>query len=623
MCRSKRVKNESTEVKRLSSLVLVTGLIFSWSQSAFSSEPPHLQLAPIQLISRVGGNIGYSFQGTRVGSFSASQQSLGGNVNLTVAARSYLWQPWFSRVSGVLGVGMSAAINQSSNSPTTQTTGTSLTGETSLNMLPYTRFPFTARIYRNETLTNGFLIGSNSNYINSGFDIIQNYRSLDGRLDSTTSYGRSTNRQGSATPNNITEQVNIYLTAQPLYSPQTFNVVGALSNIYRPLRGERNIMDTLVANHRFQPNSSASVSSILNLIKSTNIITPAFGRQQKYDYKAQQFSSFASWRPEGNPLTLTSSARLFRSNSRNNGLLASEFNDTNLNLGANYAWSNLLRLYGSVNINDNSGVQTISTAAALTAQKGFGERSSTTLGGFRYTRYVGASLGNQTTTTNSQNQSTTTSVQQLGLNAGHSLSKNTTLGNGRLGTDLSQGLSTTISSRGSPSTRLNHNGSLTWSRSAGKETSMVSLRAADSRALSNPQNFFQLINLQASRNERLALNQSLLGNLTVQASRSGSKGVSTPFIGSSSADLTYHHERLFKVKNLIFYSTLKIQNKDIVLSKSAASQQDSTTQDHGNVSWENNLDYFIGRLKLNLNTRVLATNNIIQSSLFFSISRSF
>ena len=112
---------------------------------------------------------------------------------------------------------------------------------------------------------------------------------------------------------------------------------------------------------------------------------------------------------------------------------------------------------------------------------------------------------------------------------------------------------------------------------------MVSLRAADSRALSNPQNFFQLINLQASRTERLALNQSLVGNLTMQASRSGSKGVSTPFIGSSSADLTYSHERLFKVKNLSFYSTLKIQSKDIVLSKNAASQQDSTTQDRGTM----------------------------------------
>ncbi len=623
MLRSKQIKNGSTEVNRLSSVVLVTGLIFGWSQSAFSSEPPHLQLAPIQFISGVGGNIGYIFQSTRVGSYSASQQSLGGNVNLSVAARSYLWQPWFSRVSAALGVSMSAAIAQSSNSPSTQSGGTALTGEASLNMLPYTRFPFSARIYRNETQANGFLSGINSNYINSGFDISQNYRSLDGRFDSITSYGRSTNRQGSATPENISDQLNIYLTAQPLYSTQTFNVVGVLSNVYRPLREERNLMDTLVANHRYQPNSIASVSSVLNLIKSTNIITPALGPQQKYDYKAQQFSSFASWRPEGNPLTLTSSARLFRSNSRNNGILASEFNDTNLNLGANYAWSNLLRMYGSVNINDNSGVQTISTAAALTAQKGFGERNSTTLGGFRYTRYVGASLGNQTTTTNSQNQSATTSVQQLGVNAGHGLSKSTTLGNGRFGTDLNQGLSTTVSTRGSPSTHLNHNGSLTWSRSEGKETSMVSLRAADSRTLSNPQNFFQLINLQASRNERLALNQSLVGNLTMQASRSGSKGVSTPFIGSSSADLTYRHERLFTVKNLSFYSTLKIQSKDIVLSKNATNQQDSTTQDHANVSWENNLDYFIGRLKLNLNARIMEANNTIQSSLFFSMNRSF
>jgi hypothetical protein len=280
-------------------------------------------------------------------------------------------------------------------------------------------------------------------------------------------------------------------------------------------------------------------------------------------------------------------------------------------------------MYGSVNVNDNKGIQTVSTNAGLSAQKGFGERESTNVGGFRYTRYVGASLGNQTTTTSNSNQTTTSSVQQLGLSVGHDLSKSTTLGSGRLTTDLNQGLSTTVSTRGSPFTHLNTAGSLVWNEAEGNETTMVSLRAADSRTLSAPQNFFQLINLQASRNERLARNQSLVGNLTLQASRSGASGVSTPFIARPSADLTYRHQRLFEVKNLVFESTLRILGADIVLSRSSANQQDFTTQNQASVSWDNNLDYFIGRLKMRLYTRIAEVNKVTQSLLLFTMNRSF
>ena len=602
--------------------MLVSGLIFGWSQSAFSDEP-HLQLAPIQFISTVGGNIGYYYQVYAVGSKRTTQQSLGGDVNYNVAARSYLWQPWFSRVTGSVGIGLSSAIASSSESPNTRTDSTVLTGEAILNILPYSRFPFEAKAYRINSQAGGFLSGINSSYIKSGVGISQNYRSLDGRLNGLAGYGHTTGRRGGFPVEEITDQLNLFLTTQPLSSHNTFTVVGAMNNINHPLRRDTFSTDTLVANHQYQPDSVVAVSNMLNLIKASYTFTPILGAQNKSDFHSQQFSSFASWRPEGSPLTLTSSARLINSTSQRTGSADSQFNDTNLNLGANYAWSRLLRMYGSVTINDNSGIQTISTAAGLSAQKGFGELESIKLGGFRYDRYFGASLGNQTTTISNKNQTTTTSVQQLGGNIGHGLSKTTTLDNGHFTINLTQALSTILSTAGSPSTHFDNNGALIWSRTEGRETSMVSLRAADSRTLSQPQNFFQYINLQASRNERLARNQSLIGNLTFQVSRSGAKGVSTPFAASSSGDLTYRHERLFQVKNLSFESALRVQGREIELSKNTAAQQDLGSQSHTSVSWDNNLDYFIGRLKIRLLTRILAVNNVTQSSLIFSMNRSF
>lgn len=199
-------------------------------------------------------------------------------------------------------------------------------------------------------------------------------------------------------------------------------------------------------------------------------------------------------------MTLTGSARLLKSNSNSsssNVVTATQFDDTNLNLGANYAWSRLLRMYGSVNVNDNSGIQTISTNAALAAQKALGERETIMLGGFRYTQSIGASLSNQTITTSGPNQTTTSSVQQLGGNLGHDLIKITKIGNGNLTTDLNQGLSTILSTRGSPYTHLNSAGSLSWNNSEGRGTTTMRLNATDSRDLSGTQRFSQLINLQS------------------------------------------------------------------------------------------------------------------------------
>lgn len=623
MLRSKRDKNRATEVSRLSNWVLVTGLVFGWSQPAFSDERSHLQLAPIIFSTNVGGNIGYFFQSYSEGSKTSRQQTLGGDINLSVGARSYLWQPWFSRLSGSLGADISSALTHSSNSPNTKTVGTVLTGESNLNILPYTRFPFAARAYRINTQADGFLSGINSNYIKSGLDISQDYRSLDGRLNSSARYNHATSRRGNSTPEAISNQLNFYFITHPLDSNNTFNVVGGMTKVEHPLQRDTYLTDSLVTTHLYQPNAVVSVSNLLSLVKANYTLTPIGGTRQQNDYNSQQFSSFSSWRPEGSPLTLTGSARLLKVNSLNNGNSTSQISDTNLNLGANYAWSRFLRMYGSVNVSDNSGIQTISTAAGLSAQKGLGQQESINVGGYRYSRYFGASLGNQTTTTTNKNQTITNSVQQLGGSVGHDLSKSTSLGSGFLTRDFNQGLSTLISTKGSPSTHFNNNGSLIWNSNGEKVSSIVSLRASDSRTLSNPQNFFQLINFQASRNERLVRNQSLLGNLTIQASRSGASGQTTPFTASSSADLTYRNERLFKVKNLSFESALRIQGREIELTKNMASQQDLATQSHTSISWDNNLDYFIGRLKIRLVTRILAVNNVTTTNVMFSMLRSF
>lgn len=618
MFRLKRDKSGTTGACRISSVVIGAWLIFSWSCPAFPDESPHLKLAPIEYKTKVGGNIGYTFQRNTSGDFRTTQQMLDVGVTAGITARSYFWKPWLSRIFANLIVGTSTNTTSSNAASTTRSGNTTITGDTILQVLPHSRFPFNAHAYRSNNQTNGFLSNINSDYINTGYDLSQAYRSKDGRLDSMLSFNHGTNGRVNFGPEDVSNQLHLSLLAEPNHSFQTFRVAGDMSKTDHPYKGDKSLSNTFVVDHSYQPNSELSVASFINLVKTG--VSVATQPPQQQDFNSQQLSSISSWRPEGSPLTMTASARIFRTNSSSNGVTSPTNNDTNLNLGANYAWSPLLRMYGSLNVNDNNGTQNITTNANLSAQRGFGDKNVSDIGGFRYSRSVGASMANTTTTTTAANQvTTTTSVQSLAGNIGHDLSKVTKAGSGLFKMDINQGLSTGLSTAASPRTHLNTGGSLSLSHPDSKGFSMIRLSAIDSRDLSNPQKYFQMINVQATHNENVGRDQSLTGNLTLQGSRSGDKNRKAPFTAAPSADITYLNLRLFRKKNLSFNSTLSAQGSTITSSHDPV----YFTPTQPSVSWDNNLDYFIGRLQMQLRTHIAEIGNTSQSSILFKINRTF
>lgn len=624
MHRPKRDKNGKTGAGRISSVIVGVWLIFGWSRPAFPDEKPHLKLAPIEFMTHANGEIGYTYQRNTIDTIKTTQQLLDLGVYVGVQARSYLWQPWLARVIGSVGVSSSANTTRNTSNnvsePATKSENSILTGDATILVLQYSRFPFKAHGYREDNQTSGFLSDINSDFLNKGYDLTQIYRSRDRRTDGLLSYIHNASGRISFGTENVRNQLNLTFNSEPLYTPQTFRVVSAITSSEKPLIGDHSLTDTVVANHLYRPTPDLSVGSLVNLIKTNDTTAPtvATGQYQR-DFNSQQLSSIASWRPEGSPVTLITSARLLKINSIINGVSDPHVSDTNLNIGANYAWSRLLRMYGSVNVNDNNGIQIVTTNATLAAQKGFGVKDVGTLGGFRYTQSLGGSISTQTASTNSANQSTSTSLQRIGGNAGHDLSKATDLGGGRFIMNMNQVLSTVLSSNGSPYTHLTTGGSLSWNQTENKGSTTLRLSAADSRDLSSPQNYFQLISLQASRNEHLARNQSLIGNLTIDGSRSGGNDVeATPFAATPNADLNYHHQRLLGVKNMDFTSTLRIQGNNMM-----SSQNLTATQDQSSVSWDNTLNYFIGRLKMRFYTHMAKVDNIPQSSILFTVTRSF
>jgi hypothetical protein len=626
MLRPKRVKYGTVGAGRISSVLLVGWLIIGWSRPAFSDEGRHLKLAPIRIGYNAGGSIGYSYQSNSYGTSRTAAQTLDANVRYDARARSYFWQPWFAQVSVGLGVDFSTSASNSSAS-NYKAANTHLSNEAALDLLKFSRFPFRAHVANNISHASGTSSGVNSDYKTSGFDLTQQYKELHGAFNADAHFARYKGGRADLGTEQINNSLDISLTAKP-FKHQSLNMSGGFRDFNHPLKNDSRFADTLYGYHVYQPNSTFSIGSLVNLNKSGYTLNPGNITLAQSDYNSQQLSSYASWRPTRSALTVTSSVRLLRSELRQSINSSPLRNDSsNFNLGANYAWSRLLRTYGSVNVNDSNGIQTVYTNAALSASKVFGGRDKIILGGFNYSRYAGASVSNSTVTrsvpqTTGPNQTTTTSVQNLGGNIGHSLGKSTILGSGRLTINLYQRLSDVLSTKHTPSSHLNSGGTMSWRRSEGKESTILSLRATDSRLLTGRQNFGQIINLQASRDVRLLRHQSLNGNLTIQSSRSGFNGESTPFTTSPSANLAYTNDRLFSTRNLNFNSNLNITGSEIVLSQTS-NPLNLSTASTARIAWRNELNYRIGRLEMKLHSLISEINGGSQSSLFFSMRRSF
>jgi hypothetical protein len=288
---------------------------------------------------------------------------------------------------------------------------------------------------------------------------------------------------------------------------------------------------------------------------------------------------------------------------------------TNFNLGANYLFSPLIRLFGSVNVYDRNGIQTVSSNMSLAAAKQF--RAATNIGGYLYSGTIGGNLASNSLTNQSGLRDLSTRSVTLGLFLSHDLEKSSGFGSGQLLKKLYQTIGTSVNSSGTPISRLSTGGQVTWSGTEGKGSTRLGIGASDSRTLNGNSNPFQMINFQGNRGEAISRNESLDGNLTVQATRSRNYDYGNIVTITPSSQINYRNLRTFKVLHLTFDSILRIADTNI------APTQLPTNPNTATRSWENNFTYSIGRTNLGLNTRVSKYGNTIYSSIFFRLMRQF
>ena len=575
-----------------------------------------LQFPPI----RTWGNIGYDLRSESFGEIKYLSQSIVTKVN--ASTKSYIWQPWFAQVSGGLGLSStrsSTGTSSGSNTTDNKVTSNFITGNAALNLLPYSRFPFEAHFDRSDNRLDTGLSAIDSSYRTTRYGLTQRYRTLTGDTQYMASYDRN---MWESAVFGTDQQDLLRLEMTKRLARQTLQINGDITGNDRQQTHESTLIGTLVARHSYVPDPALSVESLGNLSRTSYRLA-----QGESDLRYLQLSSSAFWRPADKPLTVTGSARLFGMNS-SSGASSSALRSASANLGAFYELSKNIRLSSSanVNINDSNGIQTVASnqSAGITYQP-----DSFDLATFRYTGFGSATVTNRIDPINSG--------QHLALQLGHSVNRSMGLGVGSLGLNLNQSASSDFDSSIPAIVRLSHSGSLTWSHAEGQNNTFLRLSASDSRAVSGTNDFFQLLNLQASRNEGLTRNASWAGNLTIQAVRQKTGIMPNAYYNApiatlttpdtpvtttttSSANLSYRHQRAFGVPRLRFVSELRIYG-DMPLPVLAGPRQQESR------SWENRLDYSIGRLQLRLSARVSevssSNTNTKQSLLMFSLNRPF
>lgn len=555
-----------------------------------------LRLAPIEFV--LGGSIGYDVQRQTIGADKYMTQSL--NTNVNAGANTFIWQPWFARVSGTLGLSLNTTDMETSQT-TSKTSNNIVTGKAIFSLLPSSRFPFEARFDRSDSRQNSSAGVASSAYQSTRYGLTQRYRPLSGDAHYMVSYDHDI-WEGASLDENKQDTLRVETTQQ--FTNQTLRINGDSTRNERTLTNQSTLVNNLVSQHSYRPDTNFSVESLANLVKANYRLT-----QGGNDLDYMQLSSSAYWRSTEKPLNVNGGVRLSGQSSRNTAATGttSQVRSANANVGANYDLSKHVRLNGSGNVSviDTNGAQAVSTNQNIGATY---QPDAIAFGAFSYTRSVTGNVGNRTDSIGG--------AQHFSLSPSHGLNRKIGLGGGTLGMNLNQAITFDVDTRNPSSSILSHMGSLSWGLLEGRKTTLVHLSANDSRAMSGAPYSFQLVNLQASLNENLNRNATWGGNLTAQIVRQETSTTPSLTTTSSSANLSYRHQRAFNVPRLRFTSELRIFGDSLVPVLATPDKEETR-------SWENRFDYSIGRLQLRLSARLAEVNKVNQSLYWFNISRQF
>jgi len=512
-------------------------------------------------------------------------------------ATSYVYQPWFAQFAlGVTGVAAQARGEFPSN-------GSTLGSNGMLSVFPTSRFPFQANFERTDSRSSEQFTGRD--FLQQRAGVRQSYRSVGGESNTSVAFDRSTLTSSAFGR----DTVDVYNAGyQRSVGANSFDASGNRTLNTRDA-GERSQFDRVFARHNYTGDGLLTAETLASYGATSQDLATLMGLKNE----VTQLSTFATWRrAEDDPLFVTGGARLFRST------IASPLSETETRSGMGYGTANyrvnpnlLLNAGGSVTQISNSGAD----ASVVLAQEFAGATYTTDahrLGQYLYTANLGANVTNQSG--GEEGRHSVASLQGThGVNRLFDVAPAQSIA-----LNLSQSLAHSHDTLAGNLDTLSNYGGLSYRLSSAETLSgFASVSASDSRTRGFAESNLQLVNFQISGQANLGRYSNLVANYTVQGTRSDS---SEPFTVSRNGGGTYQHLRVFGVAQLRYLAIYERSDYQLNtrLQGDLGAQRDQVTW-----SFEQRLEYRIGKLETRLSYRLAEIDGKKNALLFLRVAREF
>ncbi len=574
-----------------------------------ATERPRWSLAPI----RWGGRAGFEYRrATNAGQ--PTQSSFIEDV--TVGATTFIWQPWFVQLAGSIGLVANQVDNGGSSGDST-----GATGNFSLSVFPTSRFPFLLSYDRGDSRTSGDFFGLD--YRSERWGLRQSYRTRDGQTSAALTADRSTLDSDNLGKDRVDALGAEFSTA---WARQSLSVSASASENTRSIDDGSTRLSLFGAQHSYRPDINFTADTLATVTRSDLRLRLQGAALERQVNEFRQYSTFATWRPEDDhPLQLIGTLRAFDSRTTQLGTTTADLLTIGGTLAANYRFNERLSAFGALNASqiDSAGVtrafynETAGVNYAFLPRQLLGSTyaaNASVSGGYSH----GDEIESQT---------------QAAAQFGHSLTRQLA-GSRTSSLALTAGQSFGVvheDQRGSTRS-LQHSLGVSW-RYTGLDagSGFASLSVGDSRSYGAVESSFSLANAQLSGQFQTNQYSNWSANLTAQYTQQSSSALSLDtgallLPGSTrsnnttvSGSLAYQHSRAFSVPRLRFTSQLNAYNNNY---SRAAGDPNAPPQ---YVSWtfENRLDWFIGRLQARVGLRVAEIDGKENALLYFRVNRNF
>ncbi len=564
-----------------------------WLLFAFlmAFQPAHgaVTLAPIHY----WGDFGYE---ARIEDYNKAEDVYSNLVTLNVNASSYIWKPWFSRVSGGLGLTYSKKNygNDGSNS------NNIVTGNALISLLPQSRFPFEAHYRKTNSYVTGESLGSLP-YDTILYGFSQRYGTRDGSGTVMGTYDHNTIKVKGYPDDNS----DLYtLSLGKSFAANNLSLNARHEEASRRSTRINYRRNNIVARHDYRPGTSLTMQNMLTSVEIDDNTTGYSNKDQQI-----QFTSTTFWRPANKPYDSSMGLRYY-SRELDQGELGGKGETLNAYGGLNYNISRYLRARGNITLN-----QSRVAGNTLTTDKELAGVSYSPaylpLGKFQYNWFASGDLTNR--------NGGLDDGQNLTAQIGQNFTRNYPLGPGEeISTNYSQSLTGYYDTVFENTNRMTNGVSVGWRKGRAGKDIYIRLMLSDARSiLGKRPDLYQMINFQLNSNYPVNQRSMLIGNVTVISTRNITEfNRGDGFATSASAGIMYRYINAFNVQNLHFLSELKIDEE----LKAARVVNRST---YNRKLWDNRLEYILGRLRMYLSLRMNDVNNYKYNILMFRINRTF